>query len=132
MRSISCVAKAHQLLCRRFAACLVTIRNTRLCTMDSKVGKQPAAPYIMLEMLRQLSNESSYLYQEIFSALTAYLDGPRNKDHFSQQMFTLASCLGLVCCALKIFGGDSTDHADSVRNLLFRGCKTDGSSIWNL
>lgn len=111
-------AKQHQLLCRRFAACLVTIRNTRLCTMDSNAGKHQAAPYIVLEILRQLSNESRYLYQEIFDALIAFLEAPRIKDQFSKQISTLATWLGLVYKALKSFGRDLIDHADSVRNFL--------------
>lgn len=111
-------AKEHQLLCRRFAACLVTIRSTRLCTMDSNAGNHQAAPYIMLEILHQLSNESCHLYQEIFDALIAFLEAPRIKDQFSKQISTLATWLGLVYKALKSFGRDLTDHANSVRNFL--------------
>lgn len=88
----------------------MTLRNLRVCTLNTTFCK-PAAPYIVLEFLRQLINQACYLFGEFFNALNIFLEGPRKKNAFKHQLFTLASTLGQIYKALQSFVSGLEDVA---------------------
>lgn len=96
----------------------------RLSTIDFNASNHPAAPLVVLEILRQLSSESCELYREIFDSLVAYINGPRSKNHFRKQIKTIALQLKLLYKALQAFGSDLTDHVKSVRYHFLPYCPT--------
>lgn len=116
MRVLS--ADLWQRLCRQFVAALLTVRNTTLCTVDSHVREKRAAPYVVLEILQQLSAESDYLYREIFKQFNDFVDAPRpakKSETYELHLAILGRCLGQMYGALKRFGSKSTDRFYSVR-----------------
>lgn len=88
--------------CCHLVACLMILRNPRLSTVDPNLRMQPAAPYIVLEFLRQLSCEAAYLFQSIREALEEFWNAKRKRPFFPRQTKSLASHLGLVYEALKL------------------------------
>lgn len=109
------------------------LRNPRLSTVDPNLRMQPAAPYIVLEFLRQLSCEAAYLFQSIREALEEFWNAKRKRPFFPRQTKSLASHLGLVYEALKLDNpevenkinrvseeGEQFNQADFHRNSVLR------------
>ena len=81
----------------------MTLRNFRLCTLNTVLYDKSIGPYIILEFLRQLSGEASNLFGKYLEALNSFLEGPRHKQSFKNQLSSLAFSLGQIHNALKSF-----------------------------
>lgn len=81
----------------------MTLRNFRVCTLNTALSDESIGPYIMLEFLRQLNGAACYLFGKYFEALNNFLEGPRHKKVFKNQLFTVACTLGQIHNVLKAF-----------------------------
>ena len=71
------------------------------CTLDPTLAQDAAAPYLIVEWLRQLSLKCCQLWTHMFKQLDGFLNGTRAKrDEFRGSKARLARCLGRVYQAL--------------------------------
>ena len=81
----------------------MTLRNPRVCTLNTAFYDESIGPYIILEFLRQLSGVACYLFGKFFEALNRFLEGPRHKQSFKNQLSSLAGSLGQIHNAMNSF-----------------------------
>ena len=86
-----------------------------LCTVDTKLWGHAAAPYIMLEFLRQLSHEACYLLVQIFAEADKFANSKlRNKTTFTREKGSIAFNLGLIHWSIESFASGKEHWAQSV------------------
>ena len=61
--------------------CIALLSMPDACKLDDALGRDGAAPYLVLELLRQVTVECSRLFEQIFTQLNAFNNSKRNKDY---------------------------------------------------
>lgn len=107
---------SNQILCHRLVACLFVMHRPKYCTVQPRSYEDPLAPYVVLEILRQLSSEACRLVSELFNSLNTFLrrTRPKSRPHFRESLSMIASGLGQVHEALKTFGAERNDRFNFV------------------
>ncbi|KAL8823871.1 MAG: hypothetical protein Q9191_005481 [Dirinaria sp. TL-2023a] len=91
---------AFECLCGRFMACIALLSMPDACKLDDALGQDPAAPYLVLEWLRQVTVECSRLFEQIFTQLNAFNHSKRNKD-YRRDKGVMAHHLGRVHSSIR-------------------------------
>nr|AUW31331.1 hypothetical protein [Cladonia uncialis subsp. uncialis] len=98
---------------RRFIACLTLLRTPALCTFDKSLWKHRAAPYVMLEFLRQLSHEACDLFQHISSEVNKFANSKHQKKTFTRAKGSIAFAMGVIHTSIQSFASGKDDWAES-------------------
>lgn len=118
---------AFQADCERFVVCLLLFSSPQLCILAFDAESETAAPFIMLEIMRQFSFQICRDFHDIFDKLDIVLAEHRCDKEHGRRMALLAYHTGLLHGAIVSYDEQMRANPNLVRpifllNFLYNHC----------